>query len=67
MIVQSGILTSLPLELQKWFENSGAFEIVEDLKVIFQAHARTERYEASEKFFNCKMEEGGLLLNTCSK
>ena len=35
VIVQTGILTSLPSELQKRFENSGAFEIVEDLKVIF--------------------------------
>ena len=58
MIVQTGILTSLPSELQKRFENSGAFEIVEELKVIFQAHARTERYGASEKFFNFKMKEG---------
>ena len=26
--------------------------------MIFEAHAAVESYEASEKFFNCKMEEG---------
>src|SRR3954469_18302220 len=27
-------------------------------KMILEAHAAVESYEASEKFFNCKMEEG---------
>ena len=26
--------------------------------MIFETHAAVESYEASEKFFNCKMEEG---------
>ena len=25
--------------------------------MVFQAHARVERYEVSDKFFSCKMEE----------
>ena len=29
----------------------------EELKMVFQAHARIERYEVSDKFFSCKMEE----------
>ena len=29
----------------------------EELKMVFQAHARVERYEVSDKFFSCKMEE----------
>src|SRR4051812_4951030 len=29
----------------------------EELKLIFQAHARVERYDVSDKFFSCKMEE----------
>ena len=65
VIVQSGILTRLPSELQKRFENSGAYEIVEDLKIIFQAHARTERYEGSEKFLTVRWRREVLLLNTC--
>ena len=29
----------------------------QELKLIFQANARIERYEVSNKFYNCKMEE----------
>ena len=29
----------------------------EELKLIFQANARIERYEVSNKFYSCKMEE----------
>ena len=29
----------------------------QELKLVFQAHARVERYEASDKFFSCEMEE----------
>ena len=29
----------------------------QELKLVFQAHARVERYDTSDKFFNCKMEE----------
>jgi hypothetical protein len=38
-------------ELQKCFENMGAFEIIANLKAIFAPQARVERYEASELFF----------------
>ena len=31
----------------------------EELKLVFQAHAWIERYEVSDKFFSCKMEENG--------
>ena len=29
----------------------------QELKLIFQANARVERYEVSNKFYSCKMEE----------
>ena len=29
----------------------------EELKMVFQAHALVERYQVSDKFFSCKMEE----------
>ena len=29
----------------------------EELKMVFQAHAQVERYDVSDKFFSCKMEE----------
>ena len=51
------ILTCLEPELQKRFENHGSYEMVQELKTMFQTQARAERYEISEKPFTCKMEE----------
>ena len=31
----------------------------QELKLVFQARARDERYETSEKYFAYKMEESG--------
>ena len=31
--------------------------MLQELKLIFQANARVERYEVSNKFYSCKMEE----------
>src|SRR3954465_13557180 len=56
--VHGAILYGLESELQKRFENSDPHDIVHELKLIFETHATVESYEASEKFFNCKMEEG---------
>ena len=38
-IVQCAILTSLEPELQKCFEHTGAFEVLEELKTMFQIQA----------------------------
>ena len=51
------MLYSLEPGLQKRFEQHGAYEMFEELKMVFQAHTRVERYEVSDKFFSCKMEE----------
>ena len=56
-LVQCGMLYSLEPGLQKRFEKHGAYEMFEELKLVFQAHARVERYEVSDKFYSCKMEE----------
>src|SRR3954462_171563 len=56
--VQCAILYGLESKLQKRFENPDPHDIVRELKMIFEAHTEVEGYEASEKFFNCKMEEG---------
>jgi hypothetical protein len=50
-LAQSGMLYDMEDELQKCFENMGAFEIIANLKAIFAPQARVERYEASELFF----------------
>ena len=56
-LVQCGMLYSLEPGLQKRFERHRAYEMFEELKMVFQAHARVERYEVSDKFYSCKMEE----------
>ena len=56
-IVQCAMLYSLEPGLQKRFERHRAYEMFEELKMVFQAHARVERYQVSDKFYSCKMEE----------
>ena len=51
------MLYSLESGLQKRFEHHGAYEMFQELKMVFQAHARVERYDVSNAFYSCKMEE----------
>ena len=51
------MLYSLELGLQRCFERHGPYETFQELKLIFQENARVERYEVSNKFYSCKMEE----------
>jgi hypothetical protein len=54
--IMSTMLFSMEPELQNCFEKyRGPYEILEELKTMFQTQARSERYEISEKFFNCKI------------
>jgi hypothetical protein len=56
------MLFAMEPELQNHFEEFiRPFEILEELKTMFQTQARSERYVISEKFFNCKMEEGSFV------
>src|SRR5215216_6543732 len=56
-IVQCAMLYGLEPGLQRRFEHHGAYEMFQELKLIFQANARVERYEVSNKYYSCKMEE----------
>ena len=56
-IVQCAMLYDLEPGLQQRFERHGSYEMFQELKLIFQANARIERYEVSNKFYSCKMEE----------
>ena len=56
-IVQCAMLYDLEPGLQRRFERHGAYEMFQELKLIFQANARIERYEVSNKLYSCKMEE----------
>ena len=48
-IVQCAMLYDLEPGLQRCFEHHGAYEMFQELKLVFQAHARVERYETSDK------------------
>ena len=51
------MLNGLESGLQRRFERHEAYEMFQELKLIFQANARVERYEVSNKFYSFKMEE----------
>ena len=54
------MLYGLEPGLQKHFEHHRAYEIFQELKLVFQTHAHVERYETSDKYFAYKMEENSL-------
>ena len=51
------MLYGLESGLQKHFEYHGAYEIFQEVKLVFQTHAHVKRYETSDKYFAYKMEE----------
>ena len=51
-IVQCAMLYGLESGLQQRFECHGAYEMFQELKLIFQANTRVERYEVSNKFYS---------------
>ena len=50
-IVQCAMLYGLESGLQQRFERHGAYEMFQELKLIFQANTQVERYEVSNKFY----------------
>ena len=56
-LVQCAMLYGLESGVQRCFERHGPYEMFQELKLIFQANARVGRYEVSNKFYSCKMEE----------
>ena len=51
------MINGLESRLQRRFERHGPYEMFQELKLIFQANTRVERYEISNKFYSKKMEE----------
>ena len=51
------MLYGLEPGLQKCFERHRAYEMFQELKLVFQTYAHVERYETSDKYFAYKMEE----------
>ena len=51
------MLYGLESGLQRRFERHRAYEMFQELKLVFQTHAHVERYETFDKHFAYKMEE----------
>ena len=51
LIVLCTMLNGLESGLQRRFECHGPYEMFQELKLIFQANTRVERYEVSNKFY----------------
>ena len=51
------MLYGLEPGIQKHFERHREYKLFQELKLVFQTHARVERYETSDKYFAYKMEE----------
>ena len=52
------MLATMNSELQKQFEEMEAYEIIGQLKEMFQEQARLERYATTKAFNSCKMAAG---------
>ncbi|KAK9034771.1 hypothetical protein V6N11_076828 [Hibiscus sabdariffa] len=52
------MLATMTPELQKQHEDMVAYEMIQNLKDIYEGQARQERYETSKALFQCKMSEG---------
>ncbi|KAK8632173.1 hypothetical protein V6N13_028950 [Hibiscus sabdariffa] len=55
------MLATMTPELQKQHEDMVAYEMIQNLKEIYEEQARQERYETSKALFQCKMSEGSLV------
>ncbi|KAL4367182.1 hypothetical protein GQ457_05G023760 [Hibiscus cannabinus] len=52
------MLATMTPELQKQHEDMVAYEMIQNLKEIYEGQAPQERYETSKALFQCKMSEG---------
>ena len=66
-IVQCAMLYGLAPGLQRHFERHGAYEMFQELKLIFQANARIERYEVLLSSTAVKWRRIVLSVNTYSE
>ncbi|XP_071678688.1 uncharacterized protein [Lolium perenne] len=52
------MLAHMEPDLQQQFEKVEAYDMIESLKSMFQAHAKTERYQVSQALLSCKLKDG---------
>ena len=51
------MLYNLEPGLQKRLKRHGTYKMFQEMKLVFQTHARVKRYETFDKYFAYKMEE----------
>nr|GEX20381.1 hypothetical protein [Tanacetum cinerariifolium] len=52
------ILGSITHELHRQFENSSPYDVIQELKSMFEKQAEVERFDLIQTFHACKQEEG---------
>ncbi|GKC65632.1 hypothetical protein Tco_1098230, partial [Tanacetum coccineum] len=52
------ILGSMTYELHRQFENSSPYDMIKELKSMFEKQAGVERFDLIQTFYACKQEEG---------
>ena len=60
------MLYGLEPGLQKRFERHGAYEMFQELKLVFQTHARVERYETSDNTLPTRWRRIAQPVSMCS-
>ena len=60
------MLYGLKPGLQKHFERHGAYEMFQVLKLVFQTHARVERYETSDSTLPTRWRRIAQPVSMCS-
>ncbi|GJX29603.1 ribonuclease H-like domain-containing protein [Tanacetum coccineum] len=63
------ILGSMSPELQRTLENYKAYDMIQELKTMFEEQAKQELFETVKAFYACKQEDGHvrLILNSLNK
>jgi hypothetical protein len=61
------MLYGLESGLQKRFERHGAYEMFQELKLVFQTHARVERYETSDSTLPTRWRRIAQPVSMCSE
>ena len=60
------MLYGLKLGLQIRFERYGAYQMFQELKLVFQTHARVERYETSDSTLPTRWRRIAQPMSMCS-
>ncbi|KAK8584056.1 hypothetical protein V6N12_068306 [Hibiscus sabdariffa] len=55
------MLATMTPELQKQHKDMVAYEMIKNLKEIYEGQSHQEKYETSKALFQCKMSEGSLV------